>query len=103
VVARVWSGRAPVATADAYETHFRLDVLPELERLPGWLGAQLLRRRDGDEVEFLAVNWFEGLEAIRGFAGEDVERAVVAPAARRALSRFDERCRHYEVAVERQP
>jgi heme-degrading monooxygenase HmoA len=97
VVVRVWRGRAADAgAADAYEQHFRLEVLPELERLDGFRGASLLRRADGDAVEFVALTRFTTLDAVRSFAGDDYERAVVAPAARELLVDFDERVVHYD-------
>jgi len=98
-VARQWRARATPAGADAYEEHFRSAVLPELERVEGWLGAQLLRRDDRDEVELVAITWFESLDAIRRFAGPDLERAVVAPEARRVLTSFEDRVRHYRIVA----
>lgn len=99
MIARVWHGRAPAGGADGYQEHFRTEVLPHLERVAGFRGAQLWRRELEGEVEFVAVTTFDSIDAVRGFAGADHERAVVEPEARRLLSRFDERCTHYEVAV----
>jgi hypothetical protein len=39
------------------------------------------------------------MEAVRRFAGDEPERAVVEPAARAVLSDFDESVRHYEVVL----
>ena len=47
--------------------------------------------------------WFDSLDAVRAFAGEDFEAAVVPAAARELLSRFDERSQHYEVREKRRP
>lgn len=99
MIARVWHGRAPSAGADAYEEHFRTGVLPNLEKVAGFRGAQLWRREQDGQVEFVAVTTFDSIEAVRGFAGADYERAVVEPEARQVLSGFEERCTHYEVAV----
>jgi hypothetical protein len=44
--------------------------------------------------------WFDSLDAVRAFAGEDFEVAVVPPKARALLCRFDERSQHYEVKAE---
>lgn len=62
--------------------------------------AYLMRRQVEDGVEFVTLTLFDSIAAVRSFAGEDYERAVVPPIARRLLSRFDERSRHYEVAVQ---
>lgn len=52
-----------------------------------------------EEVEFVTVMWFDSLDAVKAFAGEDVEAAVVPPKARALLSRFDARSEHYSVLV----
>ena len=54
---------------------------------------------DGDDIEFVTMLWFDSVEAVRLFAGNDHEIAVVPQAARRLLSRFDERARHYETRI----
>jgi heme-degrading monooxygenase HmoA len=97
MIARVWRGWAPPEQAPAYETHFVTTVQAELRAVEGFSGAQLLRRQVGDEVEFVAMTSWESLAAIHGFAGEDAERAVVAPEAQRLLSRFEDRATHFEV------
>jgi heme-degrading monooxygenase HmoA len=68
--------------------------------IPGFQGIELLRRLAGDSVEFVTLMWFESLEAVRAFAGDDYEAAVVPPAARALLQRFDARSAHYDI---RQP
>jgi hypothetical protein len=49
---------------------------------------------------FTSISFFTGLDAIRAFAGDDYEHAVVETGARRALSRWDERVSHHEVAID---
>ena len=100
MIARDWPW-ATASNAALYERHYRESVLPHLREIPGCVGAHLLRRAAGhdSEVELIAVSYYESLEAIRAFAGDDLERAVVEPAARAVLSRFDERCRHYEIVA----
>jgi antibiotic biosynthesis monooxygenase (ABM) superfamily enzyme len=101
VIARVWHGWTPHQNADAYEQFLRTKMFPSIHRVPGYLGAELLRRDAGDEIAFVTITRFESLDSVRAFAGEDYERAVVEPEARRLLSRFDERSEHYEVAIDR--
>ena len=101
MIARVWHGWTPPKNADAYEQFLRTKMFPSIHRVPGYLGADLLRREDGDEVAFVTFTRFESLESVRAFAGEDYEQAVVEPEARALLSRFDERSEHYEVVVDR--
>ncbi|MEU4424407.1 antibiotic biosynthesis monooxygenase [Actinoplanes sp. NPDC024001] len=99
MIARTWRGWATTSTADDYQHHYDTAVAEHLRRVPGFRGAHLLRRHDGDEVLFTSVTFFASMDDVRAFAGEDPERAVVEPAARRALTRWDERVTHDEVAV----
>jgi len=101
MIARVWHGWTSVSSADAYQEYFETEVLQHLDRIGGFRGAQLWRGEQEGQIEFVAVTTFDSIEAVRDFAGNDYERAVVEPEARRFLIRFDERCKHYEVAVPR--
>jgi antibiotic biosynthesis monooxygenase (ABM) superfamily enzyme len=101
VIARVWHGWTPPQNADAYEQVLRTKMFPSIHRVPGYLGADLLRRDAGDEVAFVTITRFESLESVQAFAGEDYEQAVVEPEARRLLSRFDQRSEHYEIVIDR--
>ena len=100
MIIREWRGRARPSLAGAYVNHFHARVIPELAAVPGFRGACLMQRRAGDFVEFLVLTRWASMEAIRGFAGADVEKAVIEPAAERALSSFDAHVRHYEIVEE---
>jgi heme-degrading monooxygenase HmoA len=103
MIRRIWHGWTKRENADAYEQLLREEVLPGIHRVPGFKGAQLLRRdapskdaHSKDEVEFVTITLFDSLEAVKEFAGEDYEVAVVPPEARKLLSHFDARSAHYE-------
>jgi antibiotic biosynthesis monooxygenase (ABM) superfamily enzyme len=100
MIARIWRGWAPVDTAADYQHHYESEVATNLKQVPGFAGARLLRRQDGDEVMFTSIVYFASMADVRGFAGEEYERAVVEEAARRALSRWDEMVTHHEVTVD---
>jgi heme-degrading monooxygenase HmoA len=99
VIARLWRGWTSRADADAYERFLREHMFPSMERVPGFGGAELLRHDAGDEVAFVTITRFESLDAVRTFAGEDYERAVIEPEARALLTRHDERSEHFDVAI----
>jgi heme-degrading monooxygenase HmoA len=99
MISRIWHGWTKPQHADEYEAMLRADVLPGIHRITGYQGAYLLRRNDGDEVEFVTITQFHDMEAVRRFAGDDYTRAVIHPAARRILTRFDERSAHYETVL----
>jgi heme-degrading monooxygenase HmoA len=100
VIARTWQGWTSAENAGPYEQHLRGHILPGIERLDGSRGAYLLRRDLVDGVQFMTVTLWDSLDAVRAFAGDDYEAAVVPPEARALLERFDERSVHYEVLVE---
>lgn len=100
MIARIWRGWAPLATADDYQRHYESEVSSHLRTVGGFRGARLLRRDDGQEAMFTSITYFTSLDAIRDFAGDDYEQAVVEEAARLALSRWDERVAHHEVVAE---
>ncbi len=97
MILREWRGRASLSKAEAYPDHFRRNVLPELARVAGFLGAELGRRRIGDAIEFVVLSRWRDLGAIEGFAGREIDKAVVEPGAIAALTDFDASVRHYEV------
>ena len=99
MISRIWHGWTTPTKADAYEELLKREIFAGIRgrRIPGFQSIQLFRRDLGEEVEFVTVMWFDSLEAVRIFAGEDYEVAVVPPAARALLSRFDARSQHYEV------
>jgi heme-degrading monooxygenase HmoA len=102
MIIREWRGRASPSRAEDYPKHFRETVVPELRHLPGFAGANLSRRQLGDTLEFLVLTRWQSMEAIRAFAGDDVENAVVEPGAVAALVEFDTSVRHYEVIEDAQ-
>jgi antibiotic biosynthesis monooxygenase (ABM) superfamily enzyme len=102
MISRIWHGWTAPGRADAYEALLKSEIFTGIQgrQIPGYRGIQLFRRDLGDEVEFVTVMWFDSIEAVRIFAGEDYEAAVVPEKARALLSRFDARSQHYEVKAE---
>ena len=101
MILRYWRGWAARENAAAYEAIFNGQVLPQLASLDprGYHGAYLMRREVGDEVEFATITMFDSLDDVTRFAGDDYERAFVPDDARAVLTRFDERCVHYETLL----
>lgn len=99
LISRVWHGYTTIENADAYESLLKEEIFVTIGELPikGYKGIQLFRRKLDDEEEFITIMWFDSLESVRAFAGEDYEVAVVPPKARKLLKRFDERSQHYQV------
>ena len=99
MIGRLWHGSTRPENADAYERLLRSEVLPGIHRVSGHRGAYVLRREHDGRVEFVTLTLFADLDAVRAFAGEDSEAAVVLPEARALLDEFDERSAHYEIVI----
>lgn len=99
MIARIWHGWTTHQNADAYENLLRSEIFHGIaERgIAGYRGIELLRRQDQDLTEFVTIMWFDSFEAVRVFAGQDYEVAVVPPKAQALLKRFDGHSAHYEV------
>ncbi|HSK14585.1 MAG TPA: hypothetical protein VK915_00305 [Gaiellaceae bacterium] len=98
MIARWWRGwAAATEDADAYEALLRGEIFPWVRSFRGQRGAYLFRRDVDGEVEFATLTLWESWDAVRAFAGDDPEVAVVPDAARAVLSRWDERSAHYEI------
>lgn len=100
MIARHWRGWSTPADADNYEELLREVVLPGMKSIPGYRGGYVLRRDLGNEVEFVVVNFFDSLEAVRQFAGPDYTTAKFEPEARRLLCRTEPTAAHYEVCAD---
>ena len=98
MIARVWRGWTRPDDADRYEALLRTEILPEIaaQDIDGYRGGEVFRRALDAEVEFMTVLRFASMDDVRRFAGEDVEAAHIPAAARRLLSRYEDRARHYE-------
>jgi hypothetical protein len=99
MISRIWHGYTTPSKADAYEALLKSEIFTGIQQrqIPGFQEIQLFRRDLSGEVEFITVMWFDDLQAVRTFAGEDYEVAVVPPKARELLAHFDDRSQHYDV------
>ena len=99
MIARYWSAKTSKERAPQYAAHLADTVIPELFGLAGFEGAQLLQRNTGDTTEIVVLTYWQSLEAIRRFAGDDTESAVVPEKAAQLLESYDRRVKHYEVTA----
>ena len=104
-VSRIWHGWTEPANADAYERLLKTEIFTGIfsKKVPGFRRIELFRRPAEGEVEFVTVMWFDSLESVKAFAGEDHETAYVPDKARAVLKRFDPRSQHYEIREQREP
>jgi antibiotic biosynthesis monooxygenase (ABM) superfamily enzyme len=105
MIVRLWRGYTTPDNAQAYEDLLRSEVMPGIaaRKVAGYRGMCLARRTFGEEVEFVTLMRFDSMDAVKAFAGEDYETAVVPPKARQILKRFDARSAHFEVVEDFPP
>jgi len=99
VITRLWRGWTAMENADAYEAVLLTELFPQLRAIPGFEGADVLRRPDDGEVAFVTLTRWTTLDAIRAFAGDDYEAAALEPTALALLAHYDERAQHFETAT----
>ena len=97
MIARIWRGWTRADDADAYVEYLEQTGMREYRQAPGNRGAWLLRRPDGDRTEFVTLSFWESLDAVRGFAGDEPERAVFYPEDDRFLVAREETVTHFEL------
>lgn len=104
MICRLWRGWTTRQNAEAYEKIVRGLVISGIEakHIGGFRHIDLMRRELDDEYEFTTLMWFDSLDAVKAFMGEDYAVSHVPPQARAVLSSFDERAAHFEV-LDRRP
>lgn len=99
MIARLWHGVVPAEKADAYLEFLQRTGLPDYRVTPGNRGVFVFRRIEGNLAHFLLTTLWESREAIRAFAGDDIERARYYPEDRTFLLEMEPRVTHYDVLV----
>ena len=97
MIARIWHGVTPASKGDAYFEILKRTGIPDYQSTPGNKGVTVLRRLEGERAHFLIITVWESVEAIKAFAGEDIEKARYYPEDEEFLLEFEPNVTHYEV------
>lgn len=97
MIVRMWHGRVPTEKADAYREFTNGRAIPDYQSVKGNISVHVLERREDDITHFITLTFWEDLEAIKGFAGDDVEVAKYYPEDKDFLLEFEPHVVHYEV------
>jgi heme-degrading monooxygenase HmoA len=97
MTARVWHGRTKANDAEEYLEYLYKSGVPDYRHTPGNQGAWVFRRIDGDVAHFITLTFWESREAIKAFAGDDIEVARYYPEDRKYLLEFEPSVTHYEI------
>lgn len=98
MISRHWRALVRQGEADRYIRHLTDETFPKLSGIPGFIRASILRRELERGTEFLITTEWDSLDAIRRFAGDDPEVAIVPATAQVMMVEYDPRARHYDVA-----
>jgi heme-degrading monooxygenase HmoA len=100
VVARIWHGTTLTSKADEYYAYLVEAGIKKIEAIPGNLGAQVLRRTNGNKTEFTVISYWESRDAIRKFAGNDIEKVRPLPRDNEYLIKPETTVRHFDVMLD---
>ncbi len=97
MIIRMWHGRVPASKALAYREFLNRRAIPDYQAIPGNISVYILERKQGEVTHFVTLTYWESLDAIKNFAGEEVERAKYYPEDKDFLLEFEPEVHHYEV------
>ena len=100
VIARMWHGRVLTTKADEYYPYLKEAGIDKIKAIEGNLGAQVMRRDNGKETEFLVISYWESTDAIKKFAGEDFEKTHFLPKDPQYLLELEPKVKHFEVVLD---
>jgi heme-degrading monooxygenase HmoA len=103
MIIRVWKAHAKAENIAAYRAHLETAVFPVLRSIDGFISASLLEKKDAEGVDIVVESRWSSMRAVRAFAGDAYENAIVAPAARAVLASYDADVSHFEVTAECRP
>ncbi len=97
MIVRIWHGRVPSSKADAYRKFLNDRAIPDYQSVEGNISVHILERPEGDVTHFITMTFWENMEVIKGFAGDDPEIAKYYPEDKDFLLEFEPNVVHYEV------
>jgi len=99
MIARFWHGRVPTEKADRYVDYVTTTGLADYQHTKGNRGAYILRRAEGEITHIMTFSFWDSIDAIKGFAGEEYERARYYSEDKEFLLEFEPLVTHYEVVA----
>lgn len=97
MIARQWHGRVRTAEAEAYHEYLKRTGLGDYAATPGNRGVFVFRRTEGEVTHYLLTTLWDSWDAIRAFAGEDIEVARYYPEDDGYLLEREPTVTHYEM------
>src|SRR5574339_246718 len=97
MIVRMWHGRVPTSKAKAYREFLNARAIPDYQSVKGNISVHILERSEEDITHFITLTFWENLDAIQAFAGNDIETAKYYPEDKDFLLEFEPKVIHYDV------
>jgi len=97
MIARIWHGKTKLEDYEEYTEFTKKAAIPDYSKTPGFIKLSFLRNIKNNEGHFTLITYWENLEVIKNFAGEDFEKAKYYPEDKNFLLEFEEKVEHFEV------
>ena len=97
MITRMWHGKVPTSKAAAYRAFLNERAIPDYQSVAGNISVHILERAEGDITHFITLTFWQDMDSIKAFAGEDVEVAKYYPEDKDFLLEFEPHVVHYEV------
>ena len=97
MIARIWHGKTTAANFAAYTALLEKLAIPDYTKTTGFKGLTFLRNIQNNEAHFTLITYWENMEVIKNFAGNDFEKAKYYPEDNDFLLEFEKKVQHHEV------
>jgi heme-degrading monooxygenase HmoA len=97
MIARIWHGKTSIANYEVYKEFLKDVAIPDYKKTQGFKGLTFLKSIQNNEGHFTLITFWENLEVIKNFAGEDFEKAKYYPEDDNFLLEFEKSVQHHEV------
>ncbi len=96
MIARIWHGTTEADKADEYFDYLNKTGIPDYRATEGNRGAYILRKIEGDKAHFYTLSFWDSLDSIKEFAGDDYEKARYYPEDEKFLLEFEPTVQHFD-------
>jgi heme-degrading monooxygenase HmoA len=100
MIGRIWHGRTKIEDYESYTKFTKKRAIPDYKNTKGFIKMIFLRNISDNAAHFILITFWENIESIKNFAGEDFEKAKYYPEDKNFLLEFEEKAVHYEVFAE---
>lgn len=97
MITREWKCRVPEAHGEGFTAYLYETGIKDSSATPGFLGAQIFRRPLSGKIELTLITYWDSLDSIKAFAGDDISQARLYPEDEVYELEPDLSVQHYEV------